>query len=316
MSSFYTSVIVNPASAGGATGRRWPQIRRAIDRKLDRWDNQFTLGPKDGTRLAQEAIRAGYEMIASVGGDGTTSEVLAGFFEPASSGTTISNRLVDPRPVLAVVRQGTGGDFARHLALPGQLPQAVSHLAGEAIRVCDVGLVEQNASEICRAPFLNIASFGLSGLVDELVNDTSKVLGGRASFIVGLGRALASYRPKKVRIVVDEALFYEGPVVTCAVANGSYFGGGMRIARDAQIDDGLFDVVVQTRVGTKELFGIRDLYNGRVLDWDSVHHTRGKTVYAEPVDAEDRLLLDIDGEQLGQLPATFHMLPGAIRLKT
>lgn len=313
--SFYTCVIVNPASGGGATGRRWPELRAALDRVLDRWDNQFTLGPGDATRLARQAVLDGYEMVVSIGGDGTMSEVVTGLFEPAEDG--ISDRLIRSDLVIGAVRQGTGGDFARYLGLPHRLPEAVAHLAGSATRPADLGLIRRPTpdGQVRQSAFLNIASFGLSGVVVEKVNGTSKALGGKASFLIGLGRALAAYRPIPVRIRVDGELFHEGPFVVCAVANGQYFGGGMHFARDAMLDDGLFDVVIQLRTGVKEVVSVGDLYSGKVADWSSVRSTRGQVVEAEPIDPTGRVMIDLDGEEGGTLPATMRVIPGAVRVK-
>ena len=313
--AFYACVIVNPASANGATGRRWPELRAALDKVLDRWDNQFTLGPGDATRLAREAAREGYEMIVCVGGDGTMSEVVTGLFEEDEAG--ISDQLVRKDLVLAAVRQGTGGDFARYLGLPTRLPASVAHLSGPQVRACDLGVAEYQDHEgaLRRSAFLNISSFGLSGLVDEKVNTSTKALGGTASFMIGLGRALVSYRPQAVRIEVDGEVFHDGPIVTCAVANGQYFGGGMRFAPQAQIDDGKFDVVVQTKTGLKEVLSLPDLYSGRLQEWSSVRTTQGQEVTVVPSGAQDRVLLDIDGEQPGRAPATFKLISKGVRVK-
>ncbi len=313
--SEHAMVIVNPASANGATGRNWPEIRAALDKVLDRWDNEFTTEPGDATRIAREAVRGGYEMIVSIGGDGTMTEIVDGLFEPADEG--ISDRMIKKDVLLASVRAGTGGDFARYLGLGHRLPESVRHLTGPQTRTADLGLVEfvDLEGRRRRAAFLNIASFGLSGVVDEKVNSSTKALGGTASFFLGLSRALVSYKPEAVRIKVDGALFFEGPMVTCAVANGQYFGGGMRFAMGAEIDDGLFDVVVQTKSGLKEILSVGDLYSGRMSEWASVRRTRGKLVEAEPADDSVKGLLDVDGEQPGRLPATFSILPGVVRIK-
>jgi YegS/Rv2252/BmrU family lipid kinase len=313
--SFHAMVIVNPASANGGTGKSWPEIRAALDKVLDRWDNEFTTEPGDATRIAREAVKNGYEMIVSIGGDGTMTEVVDGLFEPSEEG--ISDRLIRHDVLLAPVRAGTGGDFARMLGLPHRLPESVRHLTGPQTKKCDLGLVEfvGHEGKKRRAAFLNIASFGLSGVVDDKVNHTTKAFGGTATFFLGLTRALVSYQPEAVRIRVDGEPFYEGTMVTCAVANGQYFGGGMRFAKDAEIDDGLFDVVVQTKSGLKEILSVADLYSGRMSDWSSVRRTRGKIVEAEPGDDSVRGLLDVDGEQPGRLPAKFWILPGAVRIK-
>ncbi len=309
----YTCVIVNPASANGATGRHWPEIRAALDAVLDRWDNQFTVAQGDATRLAREAVEAGYERIACVGGDGTMNEVVNGLF-PADEAMGIGSEPLRSDLVLASIRAGTGGDFARYLDLPHKLPDAVQHLGSERTRACDLGLVEltDHDGRPIRRAFLNIASFGLSGVVVDKVNHSSKALGGGASFMLGLGKAMASYRRTQVRITVDGEPLHDGLLVTCAVANGQYFGGGMRFARDAQIDNGRFDVVVQERTGVKEVLNIQDLYSGKMAEWPSVNHRRGRVVVAT---SDDRVLMDVDGEQPGRLPATFTLLPSAVRVQ-
>ena len=313
--TFDTRVIVNPASAGGATRRRWPEIQAAIDRMLPSWEPRFTTGPNDATELARAAVHDGVQMIVCVGGDGTMNEVVTGLFAPSDAG--ISDRLIRDDVIIAPVRQGTGGDFARFVGLTGRLPKAVEHLCGEATRSCDLGLVEFEDFDGApkRRAFLNIASFGMSGLVADKVNGTPKVFGGSMTFLVGLGRALAAYRPQRVRLRIDGEPFFEDQMVTTAVANGQFFGGGMHFAPRAAYDDGLLDVVVQSRSGIKEVLSIRDLYNGRIIEWPSAKTGRARRVEAFPVDADDTVLLDIDGEQPGRLPATFRVLPGAVRLK-
>ena len=311
-----TCVIVNPTAAAGATRRRWPELQNALDRTLSSWDTHFTTGPNHATELARQAVENGYDMIVCVGGDGTMNEVVTGLFERSEDG--ISDRLIRPDVIVAPVRQGTGGDFARFLDLTSKIPEAVAHLAGDATRPCDLGLVEfvDHEGRRRRRAFLNIASFGMSGLVDEKVNATTKMLGASASFLVGLGRALVAYRPQGVQIRVDGQDFYEGPMVTTAVANGQFFGGGMRFAPRAAIDDGLFDVVVQIKSGVQEVLSIRDLYTGRIADWPSARTTQGRTVEAVALAPDERVLLDVDGEQPGSLAATFRAISGGVRLKT
>lgn len=308
-----TLVIVNPVGGHGRAGRQWPELRAALDQVLQGWDNQFTLGPGDASRIAARAVDEGYDMIVAVGGDGTMNEIVDGLVTVGPDGAPTPRR---PDLIVSPVRLGTGGDFARMLGLPSQLPEAVAHLSSESATPVDVGYLdfERPNGEPGHRAFLNIASFGLSGVVDDKVNKSSKALGGRMSFLLGLSRSLISYRPQPVRISVDASPFYEGPMVTAACANGQFFGGGMHFAPEARIDDGLFDVVVQTRSGLREVSSISDLYQGRILSWPSVMHTRGKVVEAVPLSHEP-VLLDVDGEQPGRLPARFSILPGALRLK-
>ena len=154
----------------------------------------------------------------------------------------------------------------------------------------------------------------MSGLVDEKVNNSSKALGGKASFLMGVIRALVAYKPQHVRVTVDGETFLDETLVTCAIANGQYFGGGMKYAPNAEIDDGQFEVVAQLRAGLKETLSVGDLYSGKLTQWQSVRSRRGKRVDAEP-HGDAKVLLDVDGEQPGMLPASFRIIPSAVRLK-
>ncbi len=108
----------------------------------------------------------------------------------------------------------------------------------------------------------------------------------------------------------------ERRIYNVAVANGKFFGGGMQVAPMAALDDGQFEVVALGDFGTAEAaMQVRHIYKGTHIGMPKVEHWRARHVVAEPVDAADKVLLDVDGEQPGSLPSTFEMLPGAIRLK-
>lgn len=311
--SEYAFVIVNPVSAGGNTGRRWPLLRAALDKVLGRWDHAFTLKPGDGTRLARQAVEEGYELIVSVGGDGTAREVVSGMFEHDTEGARPRKEGV----IFSPVRHGTGGDFARLFELPSQLPAAVEHLKSGRVRALDVGwsCYRKEGGALESSMFLNIASAGMSGMIDEKVNASKKRLGGKLSFMGALGRALVEYRSRRMQVWVDGVAFYEGPVVLAAAANGQYFGGGMRVARQATPDDGWLDLLVVTKAGPLQLARAYELYNGKLKDWSSVRVARGKQIELKPVDEGDRMLLDIDGEQAGVAPMQVSLLPGALPVK-
>ncbi len=159
-----------------------------------------------------------------MGGDGTLNEVSQGYLD------------VDGQPLagpdLALIPSGTGGDFRKTFALGATLEEAVERLATAEARPLDLGLLDITAhsGETIRRAFLNITSFGLGGLTDRLVNAGPKWIGGRAAFFVGSLRALISYANAPVRLRVDGEIVLEAPIVNVAIANGQYFGGGMKIA--------------------------------------------------------------------------------------
>ena len=211
-----------------------------------------------------------------------------------------------------------GGDFRRSLELLSQdLDRAVEGLLEGQTKPLDLGLL--SAVDFSGHPtqklFVNIASFGLGGLVDQVVNRGPKWLGGRAAFALGTLRALLAYRDAAVRVRVDGQDFLEDRIINVAVANGRYFGGGMMIAPQAELDDGELDVVALTMTRLQSVALTRAIYNGTHLRRPGVFHTRGRTIEAEPVSDRDEILIDLDGETPGKLPLTIKVLPGALQLR-
>lgn len=310
MSTPRTVLVVNPESQSGALGQNWYEYARIIRREMGSFEEVRTQGPGDATRLAREALRSGAERVVAIGGDGTINETANGFFE--------DGRPVAPDAQLGILPFGTGGDFRKTVKVPKDLARASRILARGRTRRIDVGELEytRRGGGTERRVFINIASFGISGLVDRLVNQTSKRLGGRLSFLVATARASVTYQNQRVRLVLDddEAGALDMTINTVAVANGRYFGGGMHIAPRAELDDGLFDVVAIGDVGVMDMIvaGPR-IYNGTHLDLDKVSFRRAATVRAEPTGG-DEVEIDMDGETPGILPARFRLLPKALSL--
>ena len=299
-------MIVNPKSRGGATGRRWPAIEAKLRDALGAIEIERTRGPRDAERIAREGVRAGAEVVIAAGGDGTTSEVVAGILGAGLGSYT----------EVALLPLGTGGDLARGLGLAGSLDDAIARIAGGKSRPIDAGRAQfttRDGRELT-THFINIASLGVSGLVTQLVNDAPKTFGGRVSFFLGTVRAIARWRAVPVTLRLDGAVVHEGPLHLAAVANGRYFGGGMHVAPEARFDDGVFDLVVFRGDGGKGrlLRKFPLIYSGRHLTLADVTQHRGVVVEAS---SNAELWLEIDGEPLGRAPARFACLPGALRLR-
>lgn len=139
---------------------------------------------------------------------------------------------------------------------------------------------------------------------------------GKIAFQVAVLQAVVQYRNTAVRWRVDDGPWQQATMKITAVCNGRHFGGGMRIAPDAAIDDGLLDCIVIGDVSTTTLVRkLPKVYRGEHLSLSEVSASRGRRLTAEPVDTGADVPLDIDGEAIGQLPATFEVLPGALRVR-
>jgi YegS/Rv2252/BmrU family lipid kinase len=306
-----TLVVVNPNSRNGVTKRRWSVIEAKLRSALGALDVEFTRAPRDAERIAREGVRSGVERIVVAGGDGTLNEVVNGLLS-AELGKYAS---------VGLLPLGTGADFARTAGVPTAIDAAIRSLAEGKPLAVDAGRVISHDSDRreLTSYFANIAGVGLSSLVAELVNQGSKALGGRASYILGSLRGLLQYRSAPVSICIDGELVFEGPLVLAAVANGQYFGGGMRVAPGAKLHDGLLDLVAVPELSEKPLLGkvslamkMPRLYSGSHFDIPQVHHSRGRLVEISGLGG--RVPVDVDGEPRGTLPARIEVLPGALTL--
>ncbi len=301
-------VVANPRAANGRVGRNWAEIEASLRQHLGAFEFQHTTGPEAATGLARDALRAGHRVICSLGGDGTHSQVVNGFFD--------GDEAIRPDACLAILPVGTGGDFRTRLTAPALGGAGGARGArGGGGAAADAGVLDYRADDgtTARRHFLNIASFGLSGRVDRIVNRSTKIFGGRASFLIGTARGTLGYRARPLRLDVDGERVFEGRVLSVAVCNGQYFGGGMWVAPNADLSDGLFDIVVIPWRGVvRHSIEAGRIYKGTHLDVPGVRVFRGRVAAAE---CDGESLLDIDGESPGGLPSEIRILPGALRVK-
>jgi YegS/Rv2252/BmrU family lipid kinase len=304
--SFRSLVIVNPASAAGATGRRWDRIAKLLRCSLGEFEHVATQKPGEATTLSRAGLREGFEMIVSVGGDGTLNEVVGGFFDGAAP--------VAPEAVLGVVALGTGSDFGRTVA-QADLESACARLAGRKTRAIDVGLARFTGHDGAPAAriFINVASFGVSGLVAHFVSSRLKAVSGPLAFTLATLRALAVYRDLTVSLEFDDMPPRSFVITNCAFGNGRYFGAGMQVAPAAQLDDGELDVTIWSGFGLVDFIRKRHtLYDGSHVREPGTQVLRTRHAIAT---SESTVLLEVDGESAGRLPAQLDVLAGAVRLK-
>ncbi|MDX2009073.1 MAG: diacylglycerol kinase family lipid kinase [Myxococcaceae bacterium] len=301
-----TFFVVNPKSANGSTGKRWGELAATIARTLSDFGVEFTQKPMDAARITTNALKAGYECVVAVGGDGTINEVTNGFFE--------GGRPLNPNAALGVLPRGTGGDFRKTFEWDTDFEQAVRRLKTPDTRPFDVGLCEyvNHEGRTETRYFANILSFGVSGLVDQEVARI-KGFGGRLGFSLASLRALSKYRDHAVSLTLDGKGPERLPITVVAVGNGRFFGGGMKVTPNADVSDGLFDVTYWTGYGLSDfVFKQGGLYSGKHLAYAGTQTRQCRELRAE---ADGEVLIDCDGEQPGKLPCRVTMLPSAIRLK-
>ena len=302
-------IIRNPASRGGRNVRCWRSIETALRAELGPVEIAVTAGPGDGGRIAQEGVRAGAELVIAAGGDGTVNEVVNGLL-----GAAVPTGAVE----LAVIPLGTGDDFARSLGIRTSRSALRCFTEGSS-RSVDIGRVvyRMGPGRAGRSHFVNVGSAGLSAAVAVGLKRRGAAGRGCGAFLRGVAHALRFWQSLPLRLSIDGETVYEGPADLAAIANGSHFGGGMRVAPLARLDDGLFDIVLVRGMPRRRLVRkLPRLYWGGHIGQREVLHFRGRQVELVPAaGAPPALPLELDGEPRGALPASFELLPGALQVR-
>jgi diacylglycerol kinase (ATP) len=299
------TVIVNPHAGRGHVREEIPELERTLQSRKLPYTLHRTQGPGDATRIAREALRAGGRYLVSVGGDGTVHEVVNGMIE--------DDEPIVPDAVLGVVAAGSGSDFVRTFGLPGDATRACLHLTGENVYPFDVGKVtytaEGGGTETRYFP--NIAEVGLGGAVARRADRLPRGF-GRSKYFFGFWLTLPRFKIAEIVVRADNKT-YEGSAFNVVVANCQFYGGGMKISPRSFPGDGVLDVLVLKGPKSDSFTTLPKVYRGEHLPHPHIAELRARREVR--VEADRPLPIEADGEELGITPASFGILPHAIRLK-
>jgi diacylglycerol kinase (ATP) len=285
-------LVHNPTAGGGRAGRLLPRVAERLRADGVEVEAHRTRSLEDARVAACEAAGR-VEAVVAVGGDGTVGACAAGLAD-AGPGA---------RAALGVIPAGGGNDAARSLGLPAGDPLAAAGLLARLRRrPADLATVAGRA-------YLNVAGAGFDSEVNRFANQRLGWAGNRPRYVGAVLVQLAVGRVADFELVLDgRAQRLSGWLV--AVANGPGYGGGMRVAPHASLDDGLLDVVVIHAVGKLEfLRTFPKVFSGRHVEHPAVAVHRAARV---ELDADRTLAVYADGEPAGALPATFEVRPAAV----
>ena len=279
--------IVNPVAGRGAAHRKLPEIRAAMQGPAEIVKSG---APGDAARLAAEAARAGFGPVVAVGGDGTVMDVVHGLMAGPSP------------PPLGIIPVGSGNDLARSLRLARNASDATRRIWSASCDLVDVGRCNERW-------FLNVGGTGLDTEVARSLAG-SRIAGTVGYLLHGI-KVLSRYHNREMEIHLDETVI-SARTLLVAVANGRYFAGGMKIAPEAELDDGTFDVCVAGDLTRFEaLTQIPMIYPGRHVHHPKVAVYRSRHVRIESPEGS---AVQLDGEVIERLPAEFTLMPKALRI--
>ncbi|RTZ83411.1 MAG: diacylglycerol kinase family lipid kinase [SAR324 cluster bacterium] len=304
-----TIVIVNPQAGNGRTEKIWPNIESALEKSIGSFEVLQTTCRGDATDLSRRILAVDTVRIVAVGGDGHLNEVLNGFIE--------NDLPVNPEARLSFVMTGTGCDFQRSLGISGKWQNAAAKLKDAKVRKIDVGKVTYTAADKTQKIryFDNIASFGLSGAVDHCLEHSRlrDYLGGSPLFLWATIKTVFTHPNQSIRFRIDDGPEEEICSRLGLLANGRYFGGAMHAAPEAELDDGLLDLLMLKEISVaKFLWHLPKIYKGTHLKIPEIFFQKVRKFTAE---SSEQVILDIDGESPGYLAATFEVLPKILNLQ-
>lgn len=304
-------VIVNPASAGGNTAKDWPGLAVRIRDHFGPFACAFTKRAGHAREIALTEAENGRKLILACGGDGTLSEVANGIIEAQKQ----PQNGVQSNTVLGLLPHGTGGDFRKTLDLPARFVDAVQALAKGVTRRIDAGEIDyiDHQGRSAHRYFINVSSLGLGGEVVKRVNSANKSLGGTIPFAYATLAATLNYQRPELWVQLDDGDARRIAITNISIANGRYFGGGMKIAPDAKLNDGLFDIVIIKDIATIDILAnVQKLYAGTHGDLAYVSIKRAQKFTVRAVNERELVRIEVDGEAPGRLPATFRVVKDAL----
>lgn len=279
--------IINPAAGNGEAKNTINLIHSKMETTGLDYSISISGYKGDVERISSEAVEEGYTDVVAVGGDGTVLETYNGLF----------NKNVN----LGLIPAGTGNDFVKMININKNFEEAIDKIIKGNTKVIDIGVVNETH-------FLNVVAMGIDGDIVKKTEQVKKIIKGSPAYIYSTFSTLLNYKCKNVRIEIDGEV-YNRKVYLVAVGNGKYFGGGMMVTPGAELDSENFEVVIineMTRMKFAVLF--KKVFSGKHILEDPVEVFYGKQVN---IIAEDPLMVNADGNIIGESTAHIHILPKA-----
>ncbi len=303
----FNTFIINPASGAGSTKKLLKTLVKEIHARDSSAKIVLTRHALHAIGLTKEAIKSGARRIIVIGGDGTLNEVVNGFFDK-------EGKPVNDKTTLAIVPSGTGSDFIRSIEHRSNLKDAVEFAIDGTAKFTDVGVVEaQDANGLkVKRCYINISSVGLSGLVAGFMKTVTRRFGSRTAYFLATLQAIRAFKPATLLITSDDMHMTLENCSLVSLANGRYFGSGMKIAPDAELDDGKLDLITIQDLGALFFIqhGIR-VYQGTHTSLPNIHAHQGRNVMVQSL-TKDSVYVEVDGELFAELPARYSVMQQAL----
>jgi YegS/Rv2252/BmrU family lipid kinase len=296
---------MNPASAGGKTARHLGLIKDIIVSHICKTPKfMITAKPWDAALMTKKAIEQGASLLIVAGGDGTIQEVVNGYFD--------KNRMIGAKCPLGIINCGTGGGLAQSLRIPKSLISQFDVIKKGTEHKIDCGRVQylDHKQHTHTRYFINELQFGIGGTVVNQTGILKKRLGGTLAFGLTTLKSVFTHPNQRLQIKVDYEKKLDGFFTGVVVANGAYTGGGMNLTPGAETDDGYFNILLINGLSVKDrLIAFSKIYSGKHIKNGKFSYFTAKNL---SISSKEQVLVEADGELLGNLPCEVKIVPKSI----
>ncbi len=277
------------------------EIKRVFDEILFQIKICETKFEQQAILLTESAVNEGFTHIVACGGDGTLNEVLNGL---------LKTKL--PNIKLGLIPKGSGNDFIKTACSPQSLTGLKESILRKNFKKIDIGFAEfisKDGRETSRY-FINIADVGIGGVIAQQLDEAIKIFGSIITYQYFIIKNLLIYKSKQLKVTGDD-FEYSGNIMNFCAANAKYFGSGLGVAPDADISDGLLNVIAIGEVSLIDyLKNFPNLKKCKRLVHPAVKYYTSKTLLFES--SKYQIPIDMDGEFVGFLPMKIAIQPKAI----
>jgi diacylglycerol kinase (ATP) len=351
-----TVLIVNPKSSSGSTGKDWENLFIKIKETFGKNPKvAFTKKSGDGETLTRKFLKKGFKKIVAIGGDGTINEVANGFFcvekrpirssyvanvgnknkkneynnKNATAGAIVDSMMVkaiNSEAIMGVIPSGTRNVLVKSLDMPDGIEECCQTFAcGKQKKIDIISVASTDPETRSSLPiriFLNAAEIGIAAeIIDKSKKIRNKINSRLISTVSSLISTVSTYESTMYEIIIDDGRETILTKVTmCIVANGKFLGGGFKAAPNADVSDGLLDIVILKNSNSLEMVSnFINIKKGTYDKDEDVLYIQAKKVLIKPKEEEETkrrdILVTIDGEPLGTLPATFQIIHEALTVR-
>lgn len=287
-------IIANPAAGANRGAKIIPLLEEILKKMGVGYSIAISRYKGEEVNLAKEGMEKGFKLIVALGGDGTINQVVNGIMWSIRVAEASGHPPL--QSLLGIIPAGTGSDLVKTLNIPVKIEDAVSVLLNGRERLIDIGEIRCAAWQEARY-FINISGIGIDAVTVRELEYAKRVVSGSLAYFYALLRALWKYHGLTLRIKIEEKDIRSFAYLV-AVANGRFFGGGFKIAPDAEPSDGLFEICIIEKVNILRTFlNLYSVIKGRHANLPEVKMFKGKEI---AISSDYLMPLEIDGEIGGE----------------